>query len=87
MDAAVWDLNEERPRPVLGGRTARGVFEDHHIKLPDRQRFRKEIDQAEKELLAGARSRAETRSARQRAIEEVLLRYSLMKESGDVSRN
>jgi transposase InsO family protein len=87
VDASVWDLNEERPRPMLDGRTAWETFEDHHIKLPDRQKFRKEVDQTEKKLLATARSRSEERSARRRAIEDVLLRYSLMKESGDVSRN
>jgi transposase InsO family protein len=83
----IHDLNEERPRPVLGGRTAREVFTEDIIKLQDRQRFRKEVDQTEQRLFATARSRSEQRSARRRAIEEVLLRYSLMKESGDVSRN
>lgn len=87
VDAAMTDLNDERPRPMLDGRTAREVFENHSIKLPDRQRFRKEVDQTETRLLAGARSRSEERSARRRAIEHVLLRYSLMKESVDVSRN
>ena len=87
VDAAVWDLNEDRPRPVLDGRTAREVFQHDRINLPDRQQFREEVDQTEQGLLAGARSRAEVQSARRRAIEEVLLRYSLMKESGDVSRN
>ena len=87
IDAAITDLNEERPRPMLDGRTSREVFENDAIKLPDRLRFRKEVDQTEKELLARARSRFEERSARRRAIEQVLLRYSLMKELGDVSRN
>jgi len=54
---------------------------------PDRRRFRKEVEQTEQRLLSIARSRLEQRKARRRAIEEVLLRYSLMKESGDVSRN
>ena len=87
VDAAVWDLNEERPRPVLDGRTAREVFEHHRITLPDRGEFREEVDQTEQRLLAQARCRSEERRARRRAIEEVLLRYSLMKEMGDVSRN
>lgn len=87
IDAAVTDLNDERPRPMLDGRTAREVFDNHRIKLPDRRRFRKEVNQTETELLARARSRSEERSARRRAIEQVLLRYSLMKELGDVSRN
>jgi len=87
LDETIHDLNEERPRPVLSGRTAREVFFQDKIKLPDRRRFRKEVDQTEERLLAAARSRSEQRRARRRAIEVVLLRYSLMKESGDVSRN
>ena len=87
LDEAVHDLNEERPRPVLGGRTAREVFTQDNIELPDRRQFSKEVERTEQHLFATARSRSEQRSARRRAIEEVLLRYSLMKESGDVSRN
>jgi len=87
LDETIHDLNEERPRPVLGGRTAREVFTQDSVKLPDRWRFRKEVDRIEERLLATASSRSEQRSARRRAIEEVLLRYCLMKESGDVSRN
>jgi hypothetical protein len=87
LDETVHDLNEERPRPVLGGRTAREVFTQDNIELPDRRQFRKEAERTEQRLFAIARSRSQQRSARRRAIEEVLLRYSLMKESGDVSRN
>lgn len=87
LDESLQDLNEERPRPVLGGRTAREVFTQDNIKLPDRRQFSKEVGRTEQRLLTIARSRSEQRSARRRAIEEVLLRYSLMKESGDVSRN
>jgi len=87
LDEAVHDLNEQRPRPVLGGRTAKEVFTQDTIELPDRRQFSKEVERTEKRLFAIARSRSEQRSARRRAIEEVLLRYSLMKESGDVSRN
>jgi transposase InsO family protein len=87
LDEAIHDLNEERPRPVLGGHTAREVFTQDKIKLPHRRRLRKEVDRTEQRLLAAARSRWEQRSARRRAIEEVLLRYGLMKKSGDVSRN
>jgi transposase InsO family protein len=87
LDETIHDLNEERPRPVLGGRIAREVFTQNNIDLPNRRRFRKEVDQTEQRLRATARSRSQQRSARRRAIEEVLLRYSLMKESGDVSRN
>jgi transposase InsO family protein len=87
LDEALHDLNEERPRPVLAGRTATEVFTEDNIELPDRRQFSKEVDRTEQRLLVIARSRSEQRSARRRAIEEVLLRYSLMKESGDVSRN
>jgi len=85
LDEAIRDLNEVRPRPVLGGRTAREVFELDRIELPNRHTLRKEVDQAEQQWIARARSRAEEQSARRRAIEEVLLAYSLMKEIGDVS--
>ena len=87
LDETIHDLNEERPRPVLGGRTAREVFTQDNIKLPDRRSFGKEVDRTEQRLRSIARSRSEKRRARRRAIEEVLLRYGLMKESGDVSRN
>lgn len=87
LDESLRDLNEERPRPVLGGRTAREVFTQDRIELPDRRQIRKEVEGEERRRLAIARSRLEHRSARRKAIEEVLLRYSLMKESGDVSRN
>jgi transposase InsO family protein len=87
IEETIRDLNEVRPRPVLGGRTAREVFTQDRIELPDRQQFRKEVDAAEQRLLARARSRVEERRARRRAIEEVLLRYGLMKEIGDVSHD
>ena len=81
------DLNERRPRPVLGGRTAREVFEQDRIPLPDRQDFRKEVDRTERRLHVAATTRAERDAARRRAVEQVLLAYGLMKEIGDVSRN
>ena len=39
LDVTVNDLNEERPRPVLGGRTAREAYMDSRSSLPDRQAF------------------------------------------------
>jgi hypothetical protein len=36
LDAAFHNLNEVRPRPVLRGRTAREVFEQDRVVLPDR---------------------------------------------------
>lgn len=87
LDRTIHDLNIDRPRPVLGGRTAAEVYAEDRIELPDRQRFRKEVEIAERRWLARARSRAEENSARRRAIEEVLLAYKFMNLSGDVSRD
>jgi transposase InsO family protein len=85
--AAIQDLNEDRPRPVLGGRTARQVYEGDRIRLPDRMKFMAKIDRTELELLEAARSRAEKDSARRRAVEQVLLDYGLMRTMVDVSHN
>ncbi len=87
IDAAVHDLNEDRPRPMLGGRIARNVFEQDRIPLPERQAFMEEVNRTERELHDAATTRAETDSARRRAVEGVLLAYGLMKEIGDVSHN
>ena len=87
IEAAVHDLNEDRPRPMLGGRTARDVFEQDHIPLPDRQVFMEEVNRTERELQHTATTRAETDSAGRRAVEGVLLAYGLMKETRDVSHN
>jgi transposase InsO family protein len=87
IDAAVEDLNEDRPRPVLRGRTAREAFEQDRIRLPDRHAFRKEVDRTERKLRTEATTRTEKDSARRRAVEHVLLAYGLMKKTGDVSHN
>ena len=87
VDAAVRDLNEDRPRPMLGGRVAREVFEQDRIPLPDRRVFKEEVNRTELELQDAATTRAETDSARRRAVEGVLLAYGFMKEIGDVSHN
>ncbi len=83
---AIVDLNALRPRPVLGGRTAREAYEARRS-LPDRAVFRKEVEAAEQELLAGACSRRAQAAARRKAVEAVLLRYGLFKEIADVSTN
>jgi transposase InsO family protein len=85
--AAIHDLNQDRPRPVLCGRTAREVYEADRVPLPDRQAFIEEIDRTALELHDAATSRAERNSARRRAVEHVLLAYGLMKLMGDVSHN
>ncbi len=87
IDAAVTDLNEDRPRPVLGGRTAREAFERDRVPLPPRGDFIKEVNQTEKKLREEAVTRGERDGARRRAVEHVLMNYGLMKETGDVSQN
>jgi len=87
IDEAMHDLNEDRPRPVLKGRTAREVFEQDRRALPDRKQFREEVEQRERQLVADAASRHQRDAARRRAIEEVLSRYGLIEWTGDVSHN
>lgn len=82
---AVRDLNEERPRPILGGRTAQEVYEQDRIPLMDRERFYAEVLQLEQTLLTDAASRQDQRRARQQAVEAVLLQQGYMKELTDVS--
>lgn len=78
LNITLTDLNEDRPRPMLGGRTASEVYRDQMRPLPDRQSFIKSVDEEEARLSSEATSRREARSARRRAIENVLLRDGLM---------
>jgi transposase InsO family protein len=87
IEAAIHDLNEVRPRPVLGGRTAREVYERDRIRLPERRKFIQEVNRTERTLRAQATTRRQRDGARRRAVEHVLLAYGLMKETGNVSRN
>jgi hypothetical protein len=66
VDAAIDDLNEERPRPVLEGRTARQAFERDRVPLPDRPTFINEVDRTERQLNDAATTRADRDSARRR---------------------
>jgi hypothetical protein len=84
---AMSDLNEERPRPVLGGRTAREAYNDGQNPLPRREELREAVNRQEVILAKTARSRKEEKSARRRAIEMVLLRYGLMEIEGKVSHD
>ena len=84
---AIRDLNDERPRPVLGGRTACEVFEQDRIALPNRKRFRMEVETRQIELEAQAGSRREVQAARRRAVIDVLSRYKLINWRGGVSTN
>jgi transposase InsO family protein len=87
IDMAINDLNDERPRPVLGGRTAWEVFEQGRIVLPNRKRFRMEVETRQIELEAQAGSRREIHAARRRAVIDVLSRYKLINWRGGVSTN
>jgi transposase InsO family protein len=87
LNMAMYDLNEERPRPVLGGKTAREAYNESNIPLPDRRLFRVAVDAKAAELQDKARSRKEKQSARRRAIQEVLLGYGLMEMVSDVSHD
>ncbi len=85
LEETVRDLNDERPRPMLGGRTAREVYEQDRIPLMERKLFHAEVLRLEQTLLKDAASRQQQRQARQQAVELVLLQYGYMKELTDVS--
>jgi hypothetical protein len=87
LDATLQDLNEERPRPMLGGRTAREAYEEDRAWLPDRGAFFREVRDTERSLRTAATSRRERDRAHRRAVEKVLMRYGLMKIEGDVSHD
>ena len=87
LETTIEDLNEVRPRPVLGGWTAREAYERDRTELPDHGTFIEEVNRREETLRTGARSRNELESARRTAVEHTLLRYGLMREWSDVSRN
>jgi len=87
IDAAIHDLDVERPRPVLGGRTATEVFVQDRIALPDRRRFKMEVETRCLELVAEAGSRTEIAAARRRAVVEVLSKYGLLVWKAGVSTN
>ncbi|MCP4196264.1 MAG: transposase family protein [Proteobacteria bacterium] len=82
---AIKDLNEDRPRPVLKGRTSKEVFEQRSIRLPSRKQFRIRVKTRQIELEEKARDRRELHAARRRAVKEVLLHYDLLKWKGDTS--
>jgi hypothetical protein len=84
IDAAIHDLSDVRPRPVLGGRTAREVYDADKHEQPDRWQLIKEANTREKHIRRNAGNRAELDSARRRAIESVLLSHGLIKYGLDV---
>lgn len=85
ISEAIHDLNEERPRPVLCGKTAREVFESKQAILPERKKFYREVKRLEEIYELDSCTRKQKDDARRRATEEVLLRYRLMKTITDVS--
>jgi hypothetical protein len=87
LNVTMRDLNEERPRPVLGGRTARETHEQDRTALPNRDIFIEEVQEMERSLQDAATSRRERDAAHRRAVEMVLMRHGLMKLEADVSRN
>jgi transposase InsO family protein len=78
IDITIRDLNDERPRPVLGGRTAIEVFGQDRTSLPNRKRFKIKVETRRIELEALAGSRKEIQAARRKAVTEVLMRYNLL---------
>jgi len=78
VEAAIEDLNDHRPRPMLGGHTAQEVYRQLRRNLPDRERFRQDVDRREQQLLKEATTRAELDCARRKAVEQVLISYGLL---------
>jgi hypothetical protein len=87
IERTMRDLNDERPRPVLGGCIAREVYERDHIGEIDRGAFAKEVRDETRRLHAKARSRNERRAARRHAVEAVLSRHGLLRVVPNVSTN
>jgi transposase InsO family protein len=87
IEITMRDLNEDRPRPVLSGQTAREVFEQQRTLLPERRRFRMQVDTLQIQIEAKAGSRKEVESARRKAVIAVLSRYNLIQWKGNVSTN
>ncbi len=85
IGATMKDLNDDRPRPVLDGRTAIDAYNEGLNQLPNRQLFRASVASKEQELLASATSRSEARKAHRKAIEQALWSYGLMSIEGKVS--
>ena len=88
IDAAVHDLN--RGPSASGARwTYRSSRSSSRIgsRSPTARYSSKEVNRTERQLHDAATTRAERDSARRRAVEQVLLAYGLMKNTGDVSHN
>ncbi len=79
LDAAIHDLNDERPRPVLHGRVAHEVFREDRCELPDRARFIEQVRNMTLKLEGEAVTRDQLDSAGRRAVEVVLLMHGLLR--------
>ena len=82
LDASIRDLNDERPRPVLCGNTAREVYMRDRHGLPDRDHFIQEVNRTEEKLRDQAVTRQQRDGARRHAVELVLLQYGLLEIHG-----
>ena len=87
IELAMQDLNEERPRPMLNGLTARETFQKRNRTLPNRQKFKMEVLTRQLELEQNATSEWQKKAARRKAVEEVLLDYDLLNWKGDMPTN
>jgi len=85
--ATMKDLNEDRPRPVLGGRTATTAYREGMTPVVDRKTFRETVELKEEMLLSDAATRNDRRKARRVAVEQALLCYGLMEIEGNVSHD
>jgi len=86
LEETIDDLNDHRPRPVLGGRTAREVYESKRHQQ-NRGNFIREVRRKERILKEEAVSRRDRETAHRRAVEETLSVYKLIEKWGDVSTN
>jgi len=82
LDLALHDLNDERPRPMLGGLTASEVYARDAVDEVDRTKLAEEVRQETRRLRAQARSWHERRASRRRAVEMVLSRHGFLVEIG-----
>ena len=87
IDCTMKDLNENRPRPVLGGRTAQEAYDEGQTQLPGRGLFKEDVESLERSLLSLAKTRGEARKAHRKAVEQTLMRYGLMEIEGNVSHD
>ena len=87
IDESIYDLNYQRPRPVLGGRTSYEVETTSRQPLPSRREFRKRVEKRERTLINQAASRHERDDARRKAVQDVLSWYGFINWTRNVSTN